>query len=194
MRFRDLIALACAVLLLAAATACSSPGDDTMPVAEVGETSADPAAGPSAEGPAEPEPLGISEEEAYALAAADGAAYDPPFSVYRPLWLPEGFAFESAHHVPADATDGSGGLLITYAAGDAIITVGVGIGDIGDVAPVTRTAWGTYGECSVYDDAWDDSYIALAPTSGAYTPNVRTVGVSLEDLERVLGNLELVEP
>ena len=72
--------------------------------------------------------------------------------------------------------------------------MGVAIGDVGEDSPEAEMAWGTEGPCAVYEDAWDNSYLALGPGGWSYTPNVRTVGVSLDDLERLLASIERVEP
>jgi hypothetical protein len=180
METRHAIALLGAFALLGGAPGCAAaPGETDESTPASAEVTGTPV---------------VSGDEAYAVAAADGASYDPPFQVFRPTWLPEGFEMRSTWYEPASATDGSGGLLVSYTRGDASIKVAVGIGDIGVDSPVARVAWGTVSECDVYEDAWSDSYIALYPSSGVYTPNVRTINVSLDDLERVLASLEAVEP
>jgi hypothetical protein len=178
-RFRYALALALAFALALGTAACSPPR-------ESGEEESAPVSDEDGANPYDvPE---------YALAAADGASFERPFQVFRPTWLPEGFEVADVSYIPPGDASGASGMNVAYQAGTAVVNVGVTVGDIGEDTPTTAYAWGAYGSADVYEDAWDDSWIALFPSASEFTPNVRTVGVSTEDLERILVGMELVEP
>jgi hypothetical protein len=175
------------VVFMALAVGCAS-GDST---AEVESTStAQPDSQPSSEAPA------VTIEQAYRDAAAYGAARERPFEVFYPAYLPNGFTLDKAEWIdPDDVPEGRApGLYVTYTRDESVIGIGVAMGDIGESEPVATLPWGSTGEVSVYRDAWENSYIAVYPSSSEYTPVVRTIDVTLGELTAVLGSMTKVEP
>ena len=175
------IMLAVTALSVVALVGCSSGGS----VGGAPESTQTPDAAPAAQ-----------LDQAYLDAAAYGAAADPPFDVYYPAYLPEGFALTEATWVnPDDVPTGeSGGLYTTYVRDEAVIAVGVAVGDIGEATTVATLPWGGAGDVPVYPDAWEGSYIAIGPSASAYRPVVRVQGVSLGELTAVLGAMTRVTP
>lgn len=172
-----------ATLLVALLAACAPGGQSAEP-----EPEATPTPAPAAEQPADL-------DRAYLDAAAFGAGAEPPFDVYYPAFLPEGFALSDAVWVdPDDPGDAAPGLYVTYKRDTHRIGVGVAVGDIGDTEPVATLPWGDAGEVAVYPDAWEDSYIAIFPSGSKYTPVVRTVDITIGELTAVLGAMTRVEP
>jgi hypothetical protein len=183
------------VVLVAIAFALCGPGCETLPqpepesgpVASAGQTAA------VEEQPGEAPPYATPIDNVYVEAAAFGATCERPFEVYRPTALPKGFVLvDAVWDEPADGVPGD--LRVVYAHEGASIIVQVTAGDIGDVAPLTSLVWGESGEVPVYDDAWAKSYIAIHPSDSGFTPVVRTLGVSLDELADVLSSMVPVEP
>jgi hypothetical protein len=182
-RFTRFTSMAVALLALALLAGCTSGG---QPAEADPEATAAPT--PAAEQPADL-------DRAYLDAAAFGAAYDPPFEVFYPAYLPDGFTLaEAVWADPDDPGDRAPGLYVTYERETDRIGVGVAIGDIGEAEPVATLPWGGTGEVPVYPDAWDDSFIALYPSSSEYTPVVRTIDVPLGEFTALLGAMTRVEP
>jgi hypothetical protein len=171
-------------LLTAALLAGCTPGGQSS------DADPEPTASPA---PAAEQPADL--DQAYLDAAAFGAAYDPPFEVYYPAYVPDGFALAEAIWVdPDDPGDRTPGLYVTYERDIHRIGVGVAVGDIGEAEPVATLPWGDAGEVAVYRDAWDDSFIAILPSASEYTPVVRTVDITIGELTAVLGSMTRVEP
>ena len=171
---RVLAGVAIAVLVLAIAAGCS----------------------PAEEAPApEPEPQQPQLAQAYYDAAAFGASYQPPFDVYWSSKVPEDLALvEATWTTPTpDPAPVPGDLTVVYEQGKRSVTVGVAVGDVGDEQPLETLAWGSDGEVSVFPDAWDLSYIVIGPSASDYRPYVRTIGISLAELEEVLAGMEVVK-
>jgi len=144
----------------------------------------------------EPEPATPQLAQAYYDAAAFGAAYVPPFDVFWSSAIPEDLALvEATWTTPTPDPDAMpGDLTVLYEQGDRSVTVGVAVGDVGEEEPLNTLAWGSEGDVPVYPDAWDLSYIVIGPSSSEYKPYVRTIGLSVAELEKVLGGMERVEP
>ena len=168
---RTLGAAAVTVLLLAIAAGCS-PAEET--------------AG------SEPQP---QLAQAYYDAAAFGASYQPPFDVYWSSKIPEDLALvEAVWTTPTpDPAPIPGDLTALYEQGERSVTIGVAVGDVGDEQPLETFVWGSDGDVAVYPDAWDLSYIAIGPSQSDYKPYVRTIGLSLAELEEVLAGMEVVQ-
>ena len=171
---RVLGGVAVAVLLLAVAAGCS----------------------PAEEAPApEPEPVQPQLAQAYYDAAAFGASHQPPFDVYWSSKIPEDLALvEAIWTTPTpDPAPIPGDLTALYEQGERSVTIGVAVGDVGDEQPLETFVWGSDGDVAVYPDAWDLSYIAIGPSQSDYKPYVRTIGLSLAELEEVLAGMEVVQ-
>ena len=143
----------------------------------------------------DPEPAQPQLSQAYYDAAAFGASYQPPFDVYWSSGIPEDLALvEAVWTTPTPDPDGlPGDLTVMYEQGERAVTIGVAIGDIGDQEPLDTFVWGAAGDVPIYPDAWDLSYIAIGPSAAEYKPYVRTIGLSLAEVEEVLAGLEVVE-
>lgn len=143
----------------------------------------------------EPEPQQPQLAQAYYDAAAFGASYQPPFDVYWSSAIPDDLALvEATWTTPTpDPAPVPGDLTAVYEQGERSVTIGVAVGDVGDEQPLDTFAWGAAGDAPVYPDAWDLSYIVVGPSPTDYKPYVRTIGLSLAELEAVLAGMEVVQ-
>ncbi len=171
---RAFAGIAATVLALAMAAGCAPAEEATAP---------------------EPEPVQPQLAQAYYDAAAFGASYQPPFDVYWSSAIPDDLALvEATWTTPTpDPAPMPGDLTAVYEQGERSVTVGVAVGDVGDEQPLDTFAWGAAGDAPVYPDAWDLSYIVVGPSPADYKPYVRTIGLSLAELEEVLAGMEVVQ-
>lgn len=160
--------------------------------------------------PAPKMPAGLDVPPAYYQAAVYGrspvpvADYNPPFDVYYPTYLPEGFALESARWIGAGGeayvpgTDTSQGLDVLYRRGEASIRVRIAVGDIGEDKPEMSLPWGEEGmRADVYEDG-EGGYFVDGPQisrsdQGGYHQLVDADGVTLATLKEFLAGMKLLE-